>query len=143
MNEMLNKISEPIEHELNKFDTTFKESLDSDVKIINTVVRYIVRKKGKRLRPRLCLLSAQMCGEINKNTHIIDSPGIQEFGLHHISNTDLAWGFIEFHPYIGRCKFSDCLHINEPNCALDRAVQENKIDPRRLGFYRRLIAHKM
>ena len=60
-----------------------------------------------------------------------------------ISNTDLVWGFIEFHPYIGRCKFSDCLHINEPNCALDRAVQENKIDPRRLGFYRRLIAHKM
>ena len=73
MNEMLNKISEPIEHELNKFDTTFKESLDSDVKIINTVVRYIVRKKGKRLRPRLCLLSAQMCGKINKNTHIIAS----------------------------------------------------------------------
>ncbi len=73
MNEMLNKISEPIEHELNKFDATFKESLDSDVKIINTVVRYIVRKKGKRLRPRLCLLSAQMCGEINKNTHIIAS----------------------------------------------------------------------
>jgi ribosome biogenesis GTPase len=80
---------------------------------------------------------------LDKNTHIIDSPGIQEFGLHHISNTDLAWGFIEFHPYIGRCKFSDCLHINEPNCALDRAVQENKIDPRRLGFYRKLIAHKM
>lgn len=80
---------------------------------------------------------------LDKNTHIIDSPGIQEFGLHHISNTDLAWGFIEFHPYIGRCKFSDCLHINEPNCALDRAVQENKIDPRRLGFYRRLISHKM
>ena len=80
---------------------------------------------------------------LDKNTHIIDSPGIQEFGLHHISNTDLVWGFIEFHPYIGRCKFSDCLHINEPNCALDRAVQENKIDPRRLGFYRKLIAHKM
>ena len=80
---------------------------------------------------------------LDKNTHIIDSPGIQEFGLHHISNTDLAWGFIEFHPYIGRCKFSDCLHTNEPNCALDRAVQENKIDPRRLGFYRKLIAHKM
>ncbi len=80
---------------------------------------------------------------LDKNTHIIDSPGIQEFGLHHISNTDLAWGFIEFHPYIGRCKFNDCLHINEPNCALDRAVQENKIDPRRLRFYRKLIAHKM
>ena len=77
---------------------------------------------------------------LNKNTHIIDCPGIQEFGLHHISNTDLAWGFIEFHPYIGRCKFSDCLHVNEPDCALDKAVQEKKIDPRRLGFYRKLVS---
>jgi ribosome biogenesis GTPase len=79
---------------------------------------------------------------LDKNTHIIDSPGIQEFGLHHISNANLAWGFIEFHPYIGRCKFSDCLHINEPDCALDRAVQEKKIDPRRLRIYQKLITSR-
>lgn len=76
---------------------------------------------------------------LNKNSHVIDSPGIMEFGLHHISNTSLAWGFIEFHPYIGQCKFRDCLHISEPGCALERAVQERKIDIRRLGFYRKLI----
>lgn len=76
---------------------------------------------------------------LNKNSHIIDSPGMQEFGLHHISGTSLAWGFIEFHPYIGQCKFSDCLHISEPGCALERAVQERKIDMRRLGFYRKLV----
>lgn len=80
---------------------------------------------------------------LNKTTHVIDSPGMQEFGLHHIKSKDLAWGFIEFHPYIGRCKFSDCLHTNEPDCALDRAVQEKKIDLRRLGFYRKLIASTM
>ncbi len=76
---------------------------------------------------------------LNKNSHVIDSPGMQEFGLHHISNTNLAWGFIEFHPYIGKCKFSDCLHISEPGCALAQAEQERKIDIRRLGFYRKLI----
>jgi len=76
---------------------------------------------------------------LNKNSHVIDSPGMQEFGLHHISNTSLAWGFIEFHPYIGQCKFSDCLHISEPGCALAQAEQERKIDIRRLGFYRKLI----
>ncbi len=76
---------------------------------------------------------------LNKNSHVIDSPGMQEFGLHHISNTSLAWGFIEFYPYIGKCKFSDCLHISEPGCALVRAVQERKIDIRRLSFYRKLI----
>jgi ribosome biogenesis GTPase len=79
---------------------------------------------------------------LDKNTHIIDSPGIQEFGLHHISNTNLAWGFIEFHQYIGRCKFSDCLHINEPDCALDRAAQEKKIDPRRLRIYQKLVTSR-
>ncbi len=79
---------------------------------------------------------------LDKNTHIIDSPGIQEFGLHHISNANLAWGFIEFHPYIGRCKFSDCLHTNEPDCAIDRAVQEKKIDPRRLRVYQKLITSR-
>jgi len=80
---------------------------------------------------------------LNKTSHVIDSPGMQEFGLHHIKSKDLAWGFIEFHPYIGRCKFSDCLHINEPDCALDKAVQEKKIDPRRLGFYRKLVTYTM
>ena len=73
MNKMLKEISKPIENQMNTFDKTFNNSLESDVKIINTVVKYIVRKKGKRLRPRLCLISGQMCGEINENTHIIAS----------------------------------------------------------------------
>lgn len=75
----------------------------------------------------------------DKNSHIIDSPGMQEFGLHYINDADLAWGFIEFHPYIGHCKFNNCLHMNEPDCALTRAAQENRIEDRRLSFYRKLI----
>ena len=73
MERMLQKISKPIESDLEKFDEFFNNSLLSDVKIINTVIKYIVRKKGKRLRPRLCLLSAQMCGQINTNTYKVAS----------------------------------------------------------------------
>ena len=73
MDKMLKEISKPIEGYMDIFDQTFNKSLESDVKIINTVVRYIVRKKGKRLRPRLCLLSAQMCGQINANTYKVAS----------------------------------------------------------------------
>ena len=73
MEKMLQKISKPIESDLEKFDDFFNNSLLSDVKIINTVIKYIVRKKGKRLRPRLCLLSAQMCGQINSNTYKVAS----------------------------------------------------------------------
>ena len=75
----------------------------------------------------------------NSDSHIIDSPGIQEFGLHHIKDESLAWGFIEFHPYIGQCKFNNCRHISEPGCALKIAVDEGKIDTRRLGFYHKLL----
>ncbi len=77
---------------------------------------------------------------LDQNSHIIDSPGMQEFGLHHIDGADLAWGFIEFHPYIGQCRFNNCRHTGEPGCAMVQAVQERKIDVRRLDFYRKLAA---
>jgi ribosome biogenesis GTPase len=73
------------------------------------------------------------------NSAIIDSPGFQEFGLSHIQDENLAWGFIEFHPYIGQCKFNDCRHIREPGCAVMQAVQQGKVHPKRLGFYHRLL----
>tara|TARA_Y100001960_G_scaffold321201_1_gene395460 strand:+ start:287 stop:1264 length:978 start_codon:yes stop_codon:yes gene_type:complete len=69
MIDQFQKISKPIESDLNDFNVFFVESLNSDVKIINTVIKYIVRKKGKRLRPKLCLLSAKICGKVNINTH--------------------------------------------------------------------------
>ena len=44
--------------------------MQSNVKIINTVISYISRRKGKQLRPALCLLSAKLCGEPLENTYI-------------------------------------------------------------------------
>ncbi|MBA3755264.1 MAG: ribosome small subunit-dependent GTPase A [Nitrosomonas sp.] len=76
---------------------------------------------------------------IDVDSDIIDSPGIQEFGLNHIKDENFAYGFIEFHPYIGQCKFSNCRHISEPGCAVVLAVQQGKIHPKRLAFYHRLL----
>ena len=76
---------------------------------------------------------------MDANSDIIDSPGIQEFGLNHIKDENLAWGFIEFHPYIGQCKFSDCRHTREPGCAVMQAVQTGKIHRKRLDIYHRLL----
>lgn len=73
MKEMLNKISKPIELNLEEFDVQFNKSLDSDVKTINTIVKYLVRKKGKRLRPRLALLCAKICGDVNLKTYKVAS----------------------------------------------------------------------
>ena len=77
---------------------------------------------------------------LDQNSRLIDSPGMQEFGLHHIDGADLAWGFVEFLPYLGQCRFSNCRHTGEPGCALAQAAQEGRINARRLGFYRKLAA---
>ena len=76
---------------------------------------------------------------IDHHTGLIDSPGVQEFGLHHLNAEELAWGFIEFRPYIGQCRFNNCRHGNEPGCALTQALREGKISERRMGFYQKLV----
>ncbi|MDQ3185003.1 MAG: ribosome small subunit-dependent GTPase A [Pseudomonadota bacterium] len=75
---------------------------------------------------------------LDDTSRIIDSPGMQEFGLHHIDEKDLAWEFIEFRPYIGRCRFNNCCHAGEPGCALAQASEEGKISKRRFAFYHKL-----
>ncbi len=69
---------------------------------------------------------------------LIDSPGLQEFGLNHLSQTQLELAFIEFRPYLGQCHFNDCKHTHEPNCAVTTAVNAGKISASRLGFYQAL-----
>ena len=67
--ELQNIVTSPIRENLIRFEAVYRESLHSDVKLINTIIRYISRKKGKQLRPRLCLLSAGLCGEPTENTY--------------------------------------------------------------------------
>ena len=71
-------------------------------------------------------------------SHIIDVPGMQEFGLHHLSCDDAAHAFVEFRPWLGRCRFRDCRHLVEPDCAIAAACGDGKISDRRLASYRRL-----
>ncbi len=66
---------------------------------------------------------------------IIDSPGIREFGLWEMPVAELAYCFREFRPFLGRCKFSNCSHEHEPQCALIQAVENNHIDPARMQSY--------
>jgi ribosome biogenesis GTPase len=70
---------------------------------------------------------------------LIDSPGIREFGLWHIESDALMDGFIEFRPWAGRCRFRDCQHKHEPNCALLEAVTRGEIDQARLESYHHIL----
>jgi ribosome biogenesis GTPase len=72
---------------------------------------------------------------LDATSTLIDCPGVQAFGLHHLDATALAAGFIEFAPYRGQCRFYNCRHQSEPGCALTHAAQTGKIDARRLQLF--------
>ncbi len=77
---------------------------------------------------------------LSGNSHIVDSPGLQEFGLHHLGQERVAHAFVEFRPYLGHCRFRNCRHLEEPGCAVASAFESGKIDKRRIEIYRRLAA---
>ncbi|MCI0504898.1 MAG: small ribosomal subunit biogenesis GTPase RsgA [Gammaproteobacteria bacterium] len=70
---------------------------------------------------------------------IIDSPGVREFGLGHVSRAQITEGFVEFNPFIGQCKFKDCKHLREPDCAIKHAVETQRITRQRFDSYLRIV----
>lgn len=66
----LKKISAPIEGELDEFKTHFREAIRSKVAIVDLISKYILRQKGKKIRPILVLLAAKLCGEVNRRTYV-------------------------------------------------------------------------
>ena len=69
---------------------------------------------------------------------LIDSPGIRTLRLGPLSFTEIERGFIEFRPHLGHCRFRDCRHGEEPECAIKEAVQAGHINPRRFESFHRL-----
>lgn len=80
---------------------------------------------------------------LNAASDIIDTPGVQAFGVHHLGIADLAAAFIEFRPHLGQCRFRDCRHLDEPGCAITAAHEAGTIDTRRLAVYRRLATENL
>jgi ribosome biogenesis GTPase len=71
---------------------------------------------------------------------LIDSPGFQEFGMHHIPIADLAAWMPDFAPHIAHCRFSNCSHDHEPGCAVLAALERGEIAPSRHRIYLELRA---
>ena len=72
---------------------------------------------------------------LDSDSDLIDSPGLQEFGLNHLNIEELEHAFIEFRPFLGKCRFNNCKHLHEPGCAVISAVESGKVSPVRLAFY--------
>lgn len=75
---------------------------------------------------------------LDDDSQLIDSPGLQEFGLHHLSTDELEHAFVEFRPFLGKCRFNNCKHLQEPDCAITQAVADGKVTQERFAIYKML-----
>jgi ribosome biogenesis GTPase len=70
---------------------------------------------------------------------VIDSPGVREFGLWHLEPEQITHGFVEFHDFLGHCKYRDCKHDTDPGCAIREAVEKGAIAETRFENYHRIL----
>jgi len=78
--------------------------------------------------------------DTERKTALIDSPGFQEFGLHHIEAMQLAAYMPDFKPHVSECKFYNCTHLHEPSCGVQTAVASGEINASRYKLYGMLFA---
>ena len=78
-------------------------------------------------------------GELESDGWVVDSPGMKAFGLAHLAPEAIVAAFGEFEPCRDRCRFRDCRHDREPDCAFRAAVAEGRAAPYRLSLLRALV----
>lgn len=71
---------------------------------------------------------------------IIDTPGIKELGLVEMKKEEVGHYFPEIRKYMTQCKFNNCLHVNEPKCAVKEAVEKGEISDERYHSYLGILA---
>lgn len=76
--------------------------------------------------------------DLDNGGKLIDSPGLQEFGLHHLERTELLQYFPDLRHLAGQCRFHNCSHRAEPGCALKAAADSGAVRTERLAFLQKL-----
>ena len=77
--------------------------------------------------------------DLDSNTKLIDTPGIKGFGLVNFKKEEISDFFPEFLREKNKCKFSNCLHLNEPNCRIKEMVKKNIISGSRYENYIQIL----
>ncbi|HFC8518356.1 ribosome small subunit-dependent GTPase A [Neisseria weaveri] len=76
--------------------------------------------------------------DLDGETQLIDSPGLQEFGLHHLDASQLLYYFPDFRDLAGQCRFHNCTHRAEPGCAVKAAAEQGSVSESRLRFLQKI-----
>lgn len=75
---------------------------------------------------------------LGKDTFILDTPGFTSLATEGLKKEELELYYAEFRPYIGKCRFQDCTHMEEPGCAVRAAVSDGRINETRYRSYRKI-----
>ncbi len=70
---------------------------------------------------------------------IVDTPGFSSLDIDFIKREELMYSFPEFQDFIGKCRFTGCIHHKEPDCAVKEAVEQGVINPIRYDFYIKML----
>lgn len=81
--------------------------------------------------------------ELEGGGALIDSPGVRQFSLEHLSQKDLALGFREITEAAGGCKYNNCTHLHEPQCAVKDDLDSGAIDLGRFTNYKKLVLNDL
>jgi ribosome biogenesis GTPase / thiamine phosphate phosphatase len=133
------------------------EGLDQVMAILHDKISLLSGHSGvgkssflNALFPHMSLKTHEISGWSGKGTHtttfaemfdlpeqgrIIDTPGMREFGLVNISRSELSGYFPEMRALAGQCQFNNCLHLEEPGCAVKKAVRDGGISLDRYTSY--------
>jgi len=77
---------------------------------------------------------------LDNGGHVVDTPGIRNFGLFGLEPREIAPLFVELRPYLSQCRFQDCLHTHEPRCAVKQALEKGDLTQQRYDSYLELLA---
>ncbi len=81
--------------------------------------------------------------DLGEGTYLIDTPGFASFDMEAVEPVrcgQLQYDFPEFEPFLGQCRFQDCAHLKEPDCAVRAAVERGEIHPKRYQSYQLMYA---
>lgn len=159
--EELKTIYEAIGYTVKKMSVEKNEGVDEVKSLLKNKVTLISGHSGvgkssflNKIFPEVKIKTQDVSGWSGKGLHtttfaemydlpfggsIIDTPGIRELGLVDISKQELSHFYPEMKALINHCQFNNCMHINEPNCAVKAAVNANSISPERYISYLNIL----
>ncbi len=129
--ELTNKTSLLVGHS-GSGKSTFANAIDSDLKLKTGAISKKF-KKGKHTTTY-----AEMY-DLNLEGRIIDIPGVKEFGIVGFEKHEVSHYFVEMIPFLSQCKYNNCLHINEPNCAVLTALNKGEVSETRYQNYLNIL----